>query len=319
MTALLLVHLCRNVSLLPYEQSALVPAAAIRQIGLSSRSDRALEYKSTNLPSIRSLQLNFISNFTHIFLQERGINTTATRTHPTLPVPPHSQLINMRVFVTGATGYIGTAVVDTLLARGHSVLGLSRSEASAAALTRKGAQAHHGSLDDLPTLTQGAASCDGVIHLAFTGGFADFERACRADKSAIETIGHALAESGSGKALVIASGTLILASESTEPATEDQALDMSSLLAIRAQSEDAALECAKRGVRTSIVRLPPTNHGAGDVRGFIAQMVAKARQEGMSAFIGEGGNVWPATARLDAAKAFVLALERGAAGDVFRE
>lgn len=225
----------------------------------------------------------------------------------------------MRVFFTGATGYIGSAVVDELLKADHQVLGLARSEASAKSLAAKGAEAIHGNLGDLDSLTRGTAFCDGVCHLAFIHDFSDFAGSCRADKLAIETLGAALAGSGTEKPLVVTSGTLTLSSASNQPVTEDQALDMTGPLAIRAQSEVAALGFVEQGVRTSIVRLPPTNHGPGDKHGFIAQMVAKAKEEAESAYIGDGLNVWPATSRRDAAKVYVLALEKAAAGSIFRE
>ena len=223
----------------------------------------------------------------------------------------------MRVFVTGATGYIGSAVVDSLLRANHSVLGLARSDASAAALTSKGAEVQRGSLTDLDSLTSAAKSCDAVLHLAFIHDFSDYEGSCATDKVVIETIGAAL--EGTNKPFVVTSGTLTLPSSPGQPATEDTELDTSSAFAKRALNELTALALADKGVRASVVRLPPTNHGEGDLHAFVPMMVATARKEGVSAYIGDGMNVWPATARLDAAEVYVLALEQAPAGGVLRK
>ena len=215
----------------------------------------------------------------------------------------------MRVFVTGATGFIGSAVVPELIAAGHQVTGLARSDVSAQALTAAGAAIHRGDLNDLSSLRAGAAASDGVIHLAYNHDFSQYAASARTDLRAIESLGAALA--GSGRALVIASGMLGLAPGRV--ATESDA--PISTTNPRIASTQATLALAAQGVRSSVMRLPPTVHGEGD-RGFVATLVGIARQKGVSGYIGDGANRWPAVHRVDGARLFRLALEQAPAGSV---
>ncbi|MFG2419019.1 SDR family oxidoreductase [Streptomyces sp. NPDC048448] len=221
----------------------------------------------------------------------------------------------MRIFVTGASGWLGSAVVPELTGAGHQVVGLARSEASADALTAAGVEVVRGTIDDLDVLRDAAAGSDGVIHLAFKHDVAfagGFQGAAEADRRAVDALGDALA--GTDRPFVLASGVVGLAPG--RPATErDMPAVDGSPLSIRMATAQAVLALASRGVRSSVVRLSPTCHGDGD-NGFMATLVTIARAKGVSGYLGDGANRWPAVHRLDAARLFRLAVEKAPAGSV---
>ncbi|WP_194923968.1 SDR family oxidoreductase [Catenulispora pinisilvae] len=237
----------------------------------------------------------------------------------------------MRVFVTGATGFIGTPLVKELLDNGHEVLGMARTDDGAAKLTAAGAAVHRGNLADLESLRKGAAQADGVIHLAYLHSMGHMSLGTRlgvllggsprgivgrfaaagagADRRAIDKFGSVLAAAGGP--LVVAFPTMTLASGHL--VTEREAPDPTSPGAVRIGSEAAALALAARGVRASIVRIPPTVHGDGD-KAMVPRLIAAARKKGVAGYVGPGSNTWPAAHKGDVARLFRLALEAGSAG-----
>jgi nucleoside-diphosphate-sugar epimerase len=212
----------------------------------------------------------------------------------------------MRIFLTGATGFIGSAIVPELINAGHQVLGLARSEGGAQSLLAAGAEVHRGDLDDLDSLRRGAELSDGVIHTAFNHDFSKFAANCEADRRVVEAMGSVLA--GSGHPFVITSGTG-MARTPGRPSTEEDAPNSP---IPRVASEVEAASVAARGVRVSLIRLPQVHDTVK--QGLITYLIAVAREKGVSAYVGDGLNRWPAVHRLDCARLYKLALENGSAG-----
>ncbi len=216
----------------------------------------------------------------------------------------------MRVFITGASGFIGSAIVKEMIEAGYEVSGLARSEASAQQLTALGAGVHRGDLDDIGSVLKGAAASDGVIHCGFNHDFSKFKENAEADRRIIEAMGDLLA--GSDRPLVVTSGTGVSATPG-QIRTEDDPFRLSSDLSPRMASDEAADAAAVKGVRASVVRLPPSVHDREKL-GFVSYLIEHARQKGVSAYIENGMNRWPAVHRLDAARVFRLAFEKGDKG-----
>jgi nucleoside-diphosphate-sugar epimerase len=217
----------------------------------------------------------------------------------------------MRIFVTGASGWIGSAVVPELISAGHQVLGLARSDASAKAIADMGAAVLRGDLNDADILRAGALDSQGVIHLAFIPGRPQFEAATQTDARAIETFAASLA--GSGKPMLISGATLVTPGR---PATERDEIIAQGPIAARIRNMQAALAAAERDVRACLVMLPRSVHGQGDRHGFVPQLIAAARSKGISGYIGDGASRWPAVHVKDAARLYRLAIEQAPAGSV---
>lgn len=213
----------------------------------------------------------------------------------------------MRVFVTGASGFVGSAVVQELKQAGHHVIGLARSDASAAALAAAGVEVHRGDIEDVDSLRSGAEKSDGVIHTAFNHDFSRFQASCAHDAVVIEAMADVLA--GTSRPFVITSGIGVL--PSGDLLTEDVLAPTGPNAHPRTATERASVAAAARGINVSIVRLPPSVHGMGD-HGFVPLLIGLAREKGVAAYAGKGLNRWPAVHRLDAATVYRLALERGA-------
>jgi nucleoside-diphosphate-sugar epimerase len=216
--------------------------------------------------------------------------------------------IVMRVFVTGSTGFIGSALVPELINAGHQVLGLTRSDAGAKSLAAAGAEVHRGSLEDLESLKSGAAKADSVIHLAFIHDFSKFQENCETDRRAIEALGSALA--GSDRLLIVTSGTLLVAPGRL--ATEEDAPSATSASIPRLATDEAAAAVAARGVRVSMVRLPQVHDQ--NKQGLVTYLINLAREKGVSAFVGDGKNRWSAAHVSDTARLYRLVLDKGSVG-----
>ncbi|KAL9108381.1 MAG: hypothetical protein Q9227_006841 [Pyrenula ochraceoflavens] len=220
----------------------------------------------------------------------------------------------MRVFVTGASGFIGQALIKELLCHNHQVLGLARNATSASTITKLGAESLTGDLEDPESLRRGASSTDATIHLAHLNDFTDIQRTLSVDRAAIQALGSTLA--GTEKPLVIASGTMMCPKEGVL-ATEDTPAEKGTLFGERGKSEDLVFALAgESGFKGQVVRLPPTVHGAGD-KGFIAMLVDGAKKSGVATYVGDGEARWPAVHRRDAAKVFRLAAEKGEKGKMW--
>jgi nucleoside-diphosphate-sugar epimerase len=216
----------------------------------------------------------------------------------------------MRVFVTGAAGFIGSATTRELIANGHQVLGLARSDANADALKKLGVEVHRGDLNDLDSLRKGAKETDGTIHLAFIHDFTKFAENGQIDKRAIEAMGDVLG--GTGKPFIVTSGTGLVAPNET--VTEEMRRDASPT--VPRVSEQAALAYASRGVRAIAIRLPQV-HGEAGKAGLITYLLEGARQKRAAAYVGDGSQRWPAAHRLDVARLYRLALEKGTADAIY--
>src|SRR5580658_5390889 len=215
----------------------------------------------------------------------------------------------MRIFLTGATGFIGSAIIPELISAGHQVLGLTRSDAGARSLVAAGAQVHRGDLEDLDSLRAGAANADAVIHTAFNHDFSKYLANCESDRRVIEVLGDALANTG--RLLIVTSGAGVLNSAPGLPCTEDDPLPGSKVVP-RAASEEAAASVADRGVRVAIVRLPQVHDTVK--QGLVTYAIRVAREKGVSAYVGNGLNRWPAAHRLDAARLYRFVLAQAEAG-----
>ncbi|HUO12627.1 MAG TPA: SDR family oxidoreductase [Caulobacteraceae bacterium] len=212
----------------------------------------------------------------------------------------------MRIFVTGATGYVGSAVIAELLGAGHTVLGVARTDEGAKALSARGVEVHRGDLTQPETLAAGAQTCDGVAHTAFIHDFSRFAENAEIERVAVEAMLEVLA--GSGKPFVISSGLLLMRASGAALTETDVGADSG-----RGATENLVAAAAERGVRTAAIRLAPTVHSKDD-RGFTPRLIDIARKSGVAAYIGDGANRWPAVHRLDAARLYRLALEKGSPG-----
>lgn len=219
----------------------------------------------------------------------------------------------MRVYVTGASGFVGSAIVKELLANGHEVVGLVRSAEAAEKVNATGAKAYLGNLDDLESIKKGAEGCDAIIHTAFNHNFATFKANCEADRGIIEALGSVL--EGTDLPLVVTSGIGLLAGKGSIITENDQPAVTSEVMP-RVATEEATNAVAAKGVNAYIVRLPPTTHGAGD-HGFVPMIINMDKEKGEAAYINEGNNHWPAAHRFDAAKIYRLIVEQKPAQRVY--